>query len=163
NELLTVRHAQEGRLGGLVFHPRGLWFASVVNGSGQLTAWDCEGNVVFRTDVPENAARMAIRPDGAHLALGEIEGGVVSVRPATAGPTTTSTPTGFVSGTSPRTGPIPGGNSGSVPRTGPGTRARCTAWPSAPTGDGWRRRGRTATSGSGSCGCQGPAGRCPSP
>jgi WD40 repeat protein/serine/threonine protein kinase len=78
SELLTVHHRREGPRGDLVFHPGGRWFASLVTGAGELTAWDKNGGVVFRIDVPDNAARLAIRPDGAHLAVGETEG-VVSV------------------------------------------------------------------------------------
>ena len=80
-ELLTLRHPLEGQRGGLVFHPGGKWFAGVVNGAGLVTAWDRSGKVVFQMPAPENAARLAMRPDGAHLAIGEI-GGVVSARRA---------------------------------------------------------------------------------
>jgi WD40 repeat protein/serine/threonine protein kinase len=82
SELLTVRlrsERSEGRRGGLVFHHQGLWFASLVAGGGELTTWNRDGKMVHQVGVPDNAARLAIRPDGAHLALGEIEG-VVSVR-----------------------------------------------------------------------------------
>jgi WD40 repeat protein len=81
SELLTVFHKSNGPRGGLVYHPDGRWFASLVTGTRQLTAWDRDGAVVFQVDVPEKAARLAIRPNGAHLAVGETEG-VVSVRPA---------------------------------------------------------------------------------
>jgi WD40 repeat protein len=81
SELLTVFHKSDGLRGGLVYHPDGRWFASLVTGTRQLTAWDRDGAVIFQVEVPEKAARLAIRPDGAHLAVGETEG-VVSVRPA---------------------------------------------------------------------------------
>src|SRR5262249_28647837 len=78
SELLTVRHNGEGQRGGLVFHPDGRWFASLVAGAGELTAWDRAGQVVFKMTVPEAAGRLAIDPDGSYLALGGSDG-VVSV------------------------------------------------------------------------------------
>jgi WD40 repeat protein len=81
SELLTVFHKSDGLRGGLVYHPDGRWFASLVTGTRQLAAWDRDGALIFQVEVPEKAARLAIRPNGAHLAVGETEG-VVSVRPA---------------------------------------------------------------------------------
>jgi WD40 repeat protein len=83
-ELLTLDHERRGAGGAVLYEPAGKWLASVVGGQGddagpgEVRIWDATtGELRQARPCPGAIHRLAIRPDGARLALAGTDGTVL--------------------------------------------------------------------------------------